>query len=61
NPRIVKSRLWQDTREAIFTSPDVETFYAMPGDLRLDMNRDPEVMRAREERALQAEQEQQNP
>mgnify|MGYP006304964275 FL=1 len=29
--------------------------YAIPGDIRLDINRDPEVRRERERRALQAE------
>ena len=55
NPRIVTSRLWQDTREKILGSEGVETMYAIPGDIRLDINRDPEVRRERERRALQAE------
>ena len=58
NPRIVASRLWQTSRERIFTSPGVETIYSPAGDLRLDINRDPEVQRQREEAALQQDDEQ---
>ncbi|MFW6335861.1 MAG: SPFH domain-containing protein [Phycisphaeraceae bacterium] len=57
NPRIVRSRLWQDTREEILSSEGVETMYTLPGDIRLDINRDPEVRRERERRALQGEDE----
>jgi len=59
NPRIVRSRLWATARENIFTSPGVETIYAMPSRIRLDVNRDPEVQRAREEAAI-AEQQAEN-
>ena len=57
NPRIVKTRLWQDTREKILSSEGVETMYTLPGDLRIDINRDPDVRRERERRALQEDQE----
>jgi modulator of FtsH protease HflK len=57
NPRIVKSRLWQNTREKILSSEGVETMYTLPGDIRLDINRDPEVRRERERRALQEDEE----
>lgn len=58
NPRIVKTRLWQDTREEILSSEGVETMYTLPGDLRLDINPDPDVRRERERRALQEEEQQ---
>jgi len=42
NPRIILSRLWEDAREQILTG-DVETFYTVPGQLQLQLNRDPEI------------------
>jgi len=58
NPRIILSRLWEDAREQILTG-DVETFYTVPGQLQLQLNRDPEIqkMKQREQlRALKTEQ-----
>jgi membrane protease subunit HflK len=58
SPRIVLDRLWQDTRQAIFAG-DVETFY-MPTDgtkeLLLEINRDPQIAKARQRRAYEQQQ-----
>ena len=57
NPVIFANRLREETRETIFTSPDIETMYAIPGQLYLETNRDPEVTRRREEAQLKRQQE----
>ncbi|MCC6579886.1 MAG: hypothetical protein IT440_05545 [Phycisphaeraceae bacterium] len=55
NPRIVESRLWQGTREEILGSKQVETFYVSPGQLYLEMNRDPSIQRTREEDRIKSD------
>jgi regulator of protease activity HflC (stomatin/prohibitin superfamily) len=47
NPRIILSRLWEDAREKILTG-DVETFYAVKGQLQLQLSRDPEIQKMRQ-------------
>ena len=49
---LVTSRLWEECREKIFTG-DVETFYAAPGRLELQLNRDPEVQKRRQQEQMQ--------
>jgi membrane protease subunit HflK len=51
HPRLVLSRLWAECRERIFTG-DIETFYTAPGQLELQLNRDPEVQKARQQEEL---------
>lgn len=51
---ILTSRLWQDMRERVLTSPTVETIYAPTDTLRVDINADPKIKRLREELALEA-------
>lgn len=58
HPRIVLSQLWEACRERIFTA-DVETFYTAPGQLELQLNRDPQVQQARQRAQLKAKREQQ--
>jgi len=52
NPSIFIQRLWEDVKEEVFTSPDVEVFYLPPGskEIRLQMNRNPQYLREREMR-----------
>lgn len=57
HPRIVLSRLWEACREQIFTA-DVETFYTAPGQLELQLSRDPQVQQARQRAQLKARREQ---
>lgn len=54
NPRLVLSRIWEDARETILTGKDVETFYTVPGKLELQLNRDPNLQKARQEEQLKA-------
>jgi regulator of protease activity HflC (stomatin/prohibitin superfamily) len=49
--RIVMNRLLEDAKQAIYTG-DVETFYVAPGQIKLDINRDPELARKRQEDKL---------
>jgi regulator of protease activity HflC (stomatin/prohibitin superfamily) len=49
--RIVMNRLLEDAKQAIYTG-DVETFYVAPGQIKLDLNRDPELARKRQEDKL---------
>ncbi|GDX96541.1 hypothetical protein LBMAG47_22060 [Planctomycetia bacterium] len=51
NPRIIRSRLWEDAREQILTG-DVETFYTVPGQLQLQLNRDPEIQKMKQQEQL---------
>jgi len=51
NPRIILSRLWEDAREQILTG-DVETFYTVPGQLQLQLNRDPEIQKMKQREQL---------
>jgi membrane protease subunit HflK len=51
NPRLVQSRLWEDTKQSILTG-DVETFYTVPGNLSLKLNRDPEIQKDRQRQQL---------
>lgn len=53
NPRIILSRLWEDAREKILTG-DVETFYTVPGQLQLQLNRDPEIQKTRQREQIRA-------
>ncbi len=52
NPRLVLARIWEDAREAILTSKDVETFYTVPGRLELQLNRDPQLQKERQKEQL---------
>jgi hypothetical protein len=52
----VLNRLWEATRERIFTG-DVETFYTAPGRLELQLNRDPEVQKERQQEQLRGQRE----
>ena len=56
HPRLVLNRLWEATRERIFTG-DVETFYTAPGRLELQLNRDPEVQKERQQEQLRSQRE----
>lgn len=49
--RIVMNRLLEEAKQAIYTG-DVETFYVAPGQIKLDLNRDPELARKRQEDKL---------
>ncbi len=51
HPRLVMSRLWAECREKIFTGK-VETFYTAPGQLDLQLNRDPAVQKERMQEEL---------
>lgn len=51
HPALVLSRLWAECRERIFTG-DVETFYTAPGQLELQLNRDPELQKVRQQEDL---------
>ena len=51
NPRLVLAKLWEDARETILTG-DVETFYTVPGQLELQLNRDPELQKERQKEQL---------
>jgi len=54
NPRLVLARIWEDARETILTSKDVETFYTVPGRLELQLNRDPNLQKERQKEQLKA-------
>lgn len=54
NPRLVLARIWEDAREAILTSKDVETFYTVPGRLELQLNRDPQLQKERQKQQLES-------
>lgn len=51
NPRLVLAKLWEDARETILTG-DVETFYTVAGQLELQLNRDPEIQKLRQQEQL---------
>ena len=53
NPRLVLAKLWEDARETILTG-DVETFYTVPGQLELQLNRDPELQKERQKQQLRS-------
>lgn len=53
NPRLVLAKLWEDARESILTG-DVETFYTVPGQLELQLNRDPELQKERQQEQLKS-------
>lgn len=53
NPRLVLAKLWEDARESILTG-DVETFYTVPGQLELQLNRDPELLKERQKEQLRS-------
>ena len=52
-PRIILSRLWEDARERILTG-DVETFYTVPGQLELQLNRDPAIQQERQKQQVKS-------
>jgi len=54
NPRLVLSRIWEDARETILTGKDVETFYTVPGKLELQLNRDPNLQKQRQQEQLKS-------
>jgi membrane protease subunit HflK len=49
--RLVRSRLAEECREKIFTG-DVETFYMAPGRMELQLNRDPDVQKRRQQEQM---------
>ena len=51
NRRIVANRLWQDTKDRIFTG-DIETMYLPRGQVYLELNRDPKIRQERERMKL---------
>lgn len=53
NPRLVLAKLWEDARESILTG-DVETFYTVPGQLELQLNRDPTLQKERQKEQLKS-------
>jgi regulator of protease activity HflC (stomatin/prohibitin superfamily) len=53
NPRIILSRLWEDARERILTG-DVETFYTVPGQLQIQLNRDPLIQKERQQEQIRS-------
>jgi membrane protease subunit HflK len=53
NPRLVLAKLWEDARESILTG-DVETFYTVPGQLELQLNRDPELQKERQKEQIRS-------
>jgi regulator of protease activity HflC (stomatin/prohibitin superfamily) len=53
NPRLVLAKLWEDARESILTG-DVETFYTVPGQLELQLNRDPALQKERQKEQLKS-------
>jgi membrane protease subunit HflK len=56
NPRIVRSRLWQDSKETVLNG-DVESIYIPPGQPNILVNRDPAVAKKRQEDKVKADQE----
>jgi regulator of protease activity HflC (stomatin/prohibitin superfamily) len=54
NPALVLSKLWEDAREGILTGKDVETFYTVPGQLELQLNRDPALQKERQKEQLRS-------
>ncbi|MGB8852391.1 MAG: SPFH domain-containing protein [Pirellulales bacterium] len=58
-PLLVLSKLWEDARERILTGKDVETFYTVPGQLELQLNRDPNLQKERQKEQLRARRQEQ--
>jgi membrane protease subunit HflK len=58
-PRLVLSKLWEDAREQILTGKDVETFYTVPGQLELQLNRDPNLQKERQMEQLRSRRQEQ--
>jgi hypothetical protein len=52
SPRLVLSRLWEDARERILTGGEVETFYTVPGQIELELTRDPALQQQRQKDQL---------
>jgi membrane protease subunit HflK len=52
NPRLVLTKIWEDAREQILTGDGIETFYMVPGQLELQINRDPNLMKERQKEQL---------
>jgi membrane protease subunit HflK len=48
---IIMARLWQQAKQEILTG-DVEVFYVSPGQLRLELNRDPDIKKEREREGI---------
>ncbi|QDU72757.1 SPFH domain-containing protein [Mucisphaera calidilacus] len=59
-PAIVENRVRENARRAILGGEDNEAFWLAPGEIRIQVNRDPDVQRRVDERRLQAIQEQSN-
>jgi hypothetical protein len=55
----VLSKIWEDAREAILTGDDVETFYTVPGQLELQLNRDPNLQKERQKEQLRSRKQEQ--
>ena len=51
-PRIFVTRRWQEMRERVFSSPQVEKIYAPTGQLYIVTNADPSIQREKDEKAL---------
>ncbi|MEQ9460982.1 MAG: SPFH domain-containing protein [Phycisphaeraceae bacterium] len=54
NPTIVENRILQDTRRQILSGESNEAFYLAPGQVRIQINRDPDVQREIDEQRMQA-------
>ena len=52
NPRLVLTKIWEEAREQILTGNDIETFYMVPGQLELQINRDPNLQKERQKEQL---------
>jgi len=52
NPRLVLTKIWEEAREQILTGDDIETFYMVPGQLELQINRDPNLQKERQKEQL---------
>jgi hypothetical protein len=59
NPRLVLTTIWEDAREVILTGDDVETFYTVPGQLELQLNRDPNLQKERQKEQLRSQRQEQ--
>ncbi len=56
NPALFKALLWEQAKQQIFQrGNDIETFFSMDGEVRIDLNRDPQIAREREQARLQAD------
>lgn len=51
NPQLTKTLIWQQARAEIFSSPNIETWYASPDSQTLVIDKDPEIRKRREQEA----------